>query len=116
MDAVKQGDRYVDVHGAIGRRASDKMTTERRCQLVVTGNSNCDQIAITEDPVGRINVDPAAAGKIDLYPGMGCAAAAMMIAIWRIDISADKSGGEPERPQCFDHQQCEIAAASRFQR
>src|SRR6202040_3330426 len=41
----------------------------------VAHDRDADQVAIADDAVGRVEFDPAGAGKVDLEPGMRGAAA-----------------------------------------
>ena len=39
------------------------------------GDGDADQVAVADDAVGRVELDPAGAGQVDLRPGVGRAAA-----------------------------------------
>ena len=47
----------------------------------IAHHRDTDQVAVADDPAGRIEIDPAGARQIDLDPGMGVAAAGMPLSL-----------------------------------
>jgi hypothetical protein len=75
---------------------------------------NADEIAVADDAIGRIELDPTGTGQIDLAPGMRRAAAHMAgsIQAGAVDVAGHEAGREPERAHGLDHQDREVAAGS----
>src|SRR5205807_5115472 len=98
-----RGDADRDIHaeevgGKPGPGAGQRHRVPR-----VAHYRDADQIAVADDAVGRIELEPAGAGDIDLQPGMGGAAADMPATpmIGDVEISRDESGGETKRADRF---------------
>ena len=66
---------------------------------MISRDSNGDQIAIAENAVRGVDVDPSTPRKVDLHPGMGSTAAAILITLWAVEITADKPRREPKCPK-----------------
>ena len=69
------GDPDLDRHaGEVGGGARVGAAQGRRL-LGGAGDRDADQVAVADDAVGRVELDPAGAGQVDLRPGVRRAAA-----------------------------------------
>src|SRR5580692_9901489 len=59
-----------NIHPQEGRRLSDERPPKGQNMGVIPGDCDADQVAIPDNAVGWIEVDPAGARQIDLHPGM----------------------------------------------
>src|SRR6266481_2414020 len=105
----------IDVHlhadEGVGRPEIGAMQRDRLARIA--GDCDANEVAGTDDAVGRIELDPTVARQIDLHPGMGRAAADMAIAIvGHEQIAGDEARGDAETPQCLDHEQRIVAAGA----
>ena len=57
------------------RRPTDERPPQRQALRRIPCHRDADEIAVADDAVGRIEIDPSRARQIDLQPGMGRAAA-----------------------------------------
>src|SRR5579863_3599771 len=64
-----------DIHAQEGRSLPDEGAPERQNVRVIPSHRHSDQIAIADNAVGWIEIDPAGAWKIDLHPSVRGAAA-----------------------------------------
>src|ERR1700730_8198348 len=94
------------IGGKAGPGAGDRDRLTR-----VAGDGDPDQIAIADDAVGRIELDPARTREVHPDPRVS-GAAADPPAFVDIEIAGDEMCGEPERAHSFHHQHREIAAAA----
>src|SRR5258708_6770356 len=65
------------------------------------------RIAVSDDSIGRIELDPAGTGDVNLAPGMGGSPSqpGRSIAIRHVDIAGgDKACGETQSARGFNHQ------------
>src|ERR1700758_1432133 len=77
------------------------------------GDGDTNEIAIANNAIGRIKVNPARAGQVSLHPGVGrTAARKARIVAWNEDVSADEASGDAKRSRCFHHQNSEVAATA----
>src|SRR5579863_5529413 len=74
-----------NIHAQEGRGLSDKSAPQRQNMRVIPRNCDADQIAISDNAIGWIEVDPTGAGKIDLHPGVGGAASRARLIIFSRD-------------------------------
>ena len=65
----------VNLHAGIGVGRSEVSAVQRDRLARIARHRHADEISRSDDAVGRIELDPAGARQIDLYPGMGEAAA-----------------------------------------
>src|SRR5579859_5277492 len=72
---VHFGHRNRDIHTVECSSAAIVRSPQRHRMLRVPGNGNTDEIAIADDAVGGVEIDPAGAGEISLQPGMRGASA-----------------------------------------
>src|ERR1700733_11443258 len=79
----------------------------------IARDRNTNEIARPDNAVGGIELDPARARQIDLYPGMRRTAAEITPVRGHEQIAGDKARGDAEPPQRLDHQQRIIAAGAR---
>src|ERR1700720_1166915 len=109
-----RGDAYRDFHAEKVGREAGPSARERHCPPRVANDRDADQIAVADDAAGRVVLDPAGAGYIDLQPGMGGAAADLSaVATFRdVEISRNEAGRQAQRADCFDHQHGEVAATA----
>src|ERR1700710_1868713 len=82
------GHAHLDIEAAKRAGFAVPGAPERQRLMVVPCDRDTDEMAIANDTVGGIEVDPACAGQIDLQPRMCGAAAACGIALGHEDIAA----------------------------
>ena len=68
-------------HAEVIARQTDPAPRQRHRLAGISRHCDADQVAIADNAVGRIELDPAGSGQIDLHPGMGGTAADMAVAI-----------------------------------
>src|SRR5216684_1411655 len=107
-------DLNLDTHAETVRRKSQPGAPDRYRLLRVARHRHPDKVAIADNAVGGIELDPAGARKIDLYPGMGGAAAhmAVAIALRDVEIARNEAPGETQRTHRLHHQDGEVAAGA----
>src|SRR5216684_1921382 len=78
---------------------------------MVPRHRNADEIAVADDLVGRVEVDPPHPRKVDLHPRMRRASpyGLRRVGVGYEDVAAHEPGGEAQRPGSFDHQEGKIA-------
>src|ERR1700691_4166420 len=70
-------------------------------------------MAIPDNAIGRIEINPTAAGQIGLHPSVcGSAACDGRIAARNEDIPADETSGDAQGSRGFHHKDSEVPAAS----
>src|SRR3984957_3739038 len=103
-----------DIHGQEGRGLPDESTPQRQNVCVIPSHRDSDQIAIADNAIGWIEIDPAGAWKVDLQPGVGGAAAAgtRFIRAGNENVSADEASGQTQGTRRFHHKNSEVPATS----
>src|SRR3954470_9660746 len=108
-------DADADVHADIGVGRAEKCAVQRDRLARVAGHSDPHEVARAEYAVGRVELDPARARQIHLYPGVGRAAA--RIAVRTIagheQISGHETRGDSEPPERLNHEQRVVPARAR---
>src|ERR1700733_5467909 len=103
-----------DIHAQKGRGLADEGAPQRQNVGVIPSHSHPDQIAIADNAVGWIEIDPAGAWKIDLHPGMRSTAAhyPRVVGAGNENVPADEASGQPQGARCLHHQHCEVPATA----
>src|SRR5215207_5583287 len=108
--------RHLDLNlDSISIASLSKVTPGERGRLGgVAGNGDADQVAIADDAVGGIELDPTSAGQVDLTPSVRGAPAqyGRLIAVRNIDIPRHETSRQSERANRLDHEQRQIPATS----
>src|ERR1700730_4744252 len=107
-------DAYGNLHAKAGGGVSDEAAPERQGLPGVPSHRDANEIAVADDAVGRIEIDPSGTRQVDLQPGMGRATAKRVrrLDIRHEDIAADEARGEAKRPNSLDHEQGEVATGA----
>src|SRR5579862_4431964 len=105
---------YRNVHPQKRRGRARIRAPQRQHLLGVPSDRDTNQIAIADDAVGGIEVDPASAGQVRLHPRVGGSAAkrAARIGAWHVYVPADKASGQTQRTRALHHQNREIPATA----
>src|SRR4029453_15154962 len=82
------------------------------------GDGDWDQVGAARDAVGRVVVQPAGAGQVDLDPGVRGAGSrhvrrAAGVERGIVDVAGDETTGETDAAQGLDHQPGVVAARPR---
>src|SRR5580658_3222818 len=87
-----------DIHAQKGRGLPDEGAPQRQHVRVIPSNGHSDEIAIADNAIGWIEIDPAGAWKIDLHPGVRCATAlgAHVVRAGNENVPADEASGQTE--------------------
>src|ERR1017187_8884673 len=62
---------HGDVHAEKGGSGTGISAPQRQNLLLIPRHGNTNQIAVSDDTVRRIEIDPAGARQVRLHPGMG---------------------------------------------
>src|SRR3954464_854647 len=87
-------DRYF--HGNIVRRGPDPGALQRYRPARLSYHRDAHQILVSDHAAGRVAIDPAWAGKIDLEPGMGVAPGVTVVIVSKMQVSGHEPHGETE--------------------
>jgi hypothetical protein len=75
----------------------------------IAHHRDANKVAIADNSAAWVEINPAGSGQIDLSPGMGVAAAGLVIG--DVQISRDEARGHPEGTGGIDHQHGKVATA-----
>ena len=107
-------DAHLDLHAAERRGRTDERAPQRQRVPLVPRHRHANQVAIPDDAVGGIEVDPARSRQVRLHPGMRRSAADRGVARSprHEDVAADEARGEAERSNGLHHEHREVPAAA----
>jgi hypothetical protein len=79
-----------DVHAEDRRGGADKGSPQRQHQPGIPGDGDTNKVAVTDDAIGRIKIDPPGTRQVDLHPRMRCTASygAARVHIGNKDVAA----------------------------
>src|SRR5208282_2001771 len=113
------GDSDLDFHSQIVGQRTGERTMERYCLARITHHRNTNEVAVANDAIGWIEIDPTGSRQIDLSPGMRVAAAhiASVVITGDVQISGDEACGHPKGAHPLDHQHGKVTTtpASQFE-
>ena len=100
-------DVYTHIHAEFIFRIAPIAAAQRNSLIGRPGNRHPDQVAISDDPIGRIELNPARARQVNLAPRVGRAASKPYrpVSVGHVDVSCDEPRCEAERPSSFHHKQ-----------
>src|SRR5271155_424521 len=87
-----------DIHAQEGRSLPGEGAPQRQNVSVIPSYGHPDQIAIADNAIGWIEIDPTGARQVDLHPGVRGAAArsGCIVGCRDKDVPADKASGQAE--------------------
>src|SRR5215213_7481235 len=92
------GRNYIDadIHAEISIGGAEIGAVQRNGLTRIAGDRDANEIAAADDAVGRIELDPPRARKVDLHPGMGRAPADIAVGAVAMheQISRDETRGD----------------------
>ncbi len=91
-----------------------KVPPEREHLLRIPCDGDADQVAIADDTVGRIEIDPASAGQVYLHPRVRCASAQNPTGFHarNEDVPAHETSRQAQGAHRFDHKNSKVPAAT----
>src|SRR3981081_3091030 len=82
-------------HGDIGRRGPDPGALQRYRPARLSHHGDAHEILIPDRAAGRVEIDPAWAGKVDLDPRMGVASGVTVVVIvGKVQVAGHEARGE----------------------
>ena len=69
------GDADIDIHAAERRGRTDERAPQRQRVPLVPRHGHTNQVAIPDDAVGGVEVDPSGSRQVRLHPGVRCSTA-----------------------------------------
>src|SRR5271155_2503754 len=93
-----RSDGDLDVHSQVVGRRPHPGTMERYCLVRIAHHRDPNEVAVTNDAIGWIEIYPAGSGQIDLSPGVRVAAAnvGFVVVSGDVQISGDEACGHPK--------------------
>ena len=113
------GDGDLDAHSQVVGREPRPGTMQRYCLARIAHHRHTNEVAVTNDAIGWIEINPTGSRQIDLCPSVRVAAAliAFVVVIGDVQISGDKARSHAKGTHSFDHQHGKVttAPASEFE-